>query len=76
MDRQLIVSAIVSFLLFVVMVAAFSTASWSYIGSTVVDTTRLAKQMFEPSAYGITLLVVALLLGASMIGGVYLAKEE
>ena len=76
MERQLVVSAIVSFLLLAVMLAAFSTYSWSSIGSAIAGTSDIAVQMFEPSGYGLTPLIVGVLLGASMVGGVYLAKEE
>lgn len=76
MDRQLAISALISALLFVMMAAAFATMNWSDIGQIVVGTSAIAEQMFSPSGYGLTLLVVAVLLGASMIGGVYLAKEE
>ncbi len=76
MDKQLIIAAIVSALLFVVMIAAFAPVGWSNIGQTVVDTSSIATQMFEPSGYGVTVLIVGVLLGASMLGGVYLAKEE
>ncbi len=75
-DRRLAFAGIVSFLLFIVMLAAFYPVNWSFVGSTVVDTALLSQQMFNPGGYGVTLLVVAVLLGASMVGGVYLAKEE
>ena len=76
MERQLVVSAIVSFLLLAVMLAAFSTYNWSSIGAAIAGTSDIASQMFSPSGYGLTLLIVGVLLGASMVGGVYLAKEE
>lgn len=75
-DRQLIVSATISVLLLAVFLAAFARVDWSYVGVTIISTAALSKQMFSPSGYGIALLVVAVLLAASMIGGVYLAKEE
>lgn len=76
MDRQLIIASIISVLLFIAMLAAFAPESWMNIGGIVVDTSLISQQMFQPSGYGVTLLVVGALLGASMIGGVYLAKEE
>lgn len=76
MERQIVVSAIVSFLLLAVMLVAFSTYSWSSIGAAISSTSDIAGQMFDPSGYGLTLLIVGVLLGASMVGGVYLAKEE
>ncbi len=76
MDRQMVISAVISVVLFVVMAAALAPVNWSAIGNAVADTSDIAAQMFSPSGYGLTLLVVAVLLGASMVGGVYLAKEE
>lgn len=78
-DRQLAISAVVAALLFIVMVVAIMPANWYSIGgiyTVAVATSTISSQMFDPSSYGITVLIVAVLLGASMVGGVYLAKEE
>ena len=76
MDRQLIIASIISVLLFIAMIAAFAPVDWMNIGGIVVDTSVVAQQMFQTSGYGVTLLVVGALLGASMVGGVYLAMVE
>ncbi|MBX8637303.1 MAG: hypothetical protein KIY11_02950 [Thermoplasmata archaeon] len=76
MERYQLIAVIASFLLFVTMSIALVGPQWGSVGTLVPGTTELSKQMFNPGGYGITFLVLALLLVASMIGGVYLAKEE
>jgi len=76
LDRQLLTSGIISFVLLIVMLFAFARVNWYYAGKMIAATSQGAHQMFDPTGYGITLLILGVLLGASMIGGVYLAKEE
>lgn len=73
---QRITAAVSALLLFAVLVLAIYPANWGNIGQTVVATGQLGAALFSPSGYGFTLLVLGVLLGGSMIGGVYLAKEE
>jgi NADH:ubiquinone oxidoreductase subunit 6 (subunit J) len=76
LERYQISAVLLSFLLLVVLSIAFIPANWGYVGETAASTASISYQMFDPGGYGITFLIVALLLAASMIGGVYLAKEE
>jgi len=74
MEKYQLVAVISSFLLLIVMTVAFTGPVWGNIGTVVPSTSEISNQMFNPGGYGITFLVLALLLVASMIGGVYLAK--
>ncbi len=76
MERYQLSAAILSFLLLVVLTVAFSSQTWGYVGETIAGTASLSFQMFNPGGYGLTFLLLAVLLTSSMIGGVYLAKEE
>ncbi len=76
MERYRVVAAILSFLLVVSMSVAMVGPQWGSVGTVVPGTSVISDQMFNPGGYGITFLVLALLLFASMVGGVYLAKEE
>ncbi len=76
LEKYQITAVLLSFLLLIVLSIALVPANWGYAGQTVSGTAAVSYQMFNPGGYGITFLIVAVLLAASMIGGVYLAKEE
>ena len=76
MERYQLVAVISSFLLLVTMSVALVGQQWGNVGTLIPGTSEISNQMFNPGGYGITFLILALLLVASMIGGVYLAKEE
>jgi len=68
--------------LFVVMALAFlGPISWPdspttipVYNSTAASRNGIANSLFEE--FGITIILIAILLGAAMIGGVYLAKMD
>ena len=59
--------------LFLLMSLSFTYTAW-HSQDAVVDPADVSKALF--ATYPVALLLVGLLLGACMIGGVYLAKEE
>ena len=59
--------------LFVLMAASFAAPDWK-TQDAVVNASGVSKSLFGP--YLFVLPLIALLLGAAMIGGIYLAKEE
>jgi len=59
--------------LFVLMSASFAYSEWK-TEDAVVNASGVSRSLFGP--YLFVLPLIALLLGAAMIGGIYLAKEE
>jgi len=73
-SRQTILAILATIVLLVIVLGTVVLAAWSPGEITEIGMEELGNSMFEE--YGITFLVVGVLMFAAMLGGVFLAKED
>ncbi|MEM2944583.1 MAG: hypothetical protein QXN93_02545 [Methanomassiliicoccales archaeon] len=74
MNPQKALAAVATVALFLVVVISISSTNWIPGQITHFEMGMIAVTLFED--YGITFLVIGIVMFAAMLGGVFLAKEE
>ena len=74
MDRQQYLAGLAVLSLSIIVIGSLLVATWPAGEPTNIGLNELGMGTFE--TFGITFLIVGLVLFASMLGGVFLAKED
>ncbi len=74
MNRRTYLSAVVTLLLAMVLVGSLLVASWPSGEIVHFSLEELGSNTFE--TYGVTFLVLGILMFTAMLGGVFISKEE
>ncbi|MDH7509088.1 MAG: NADH-quinone oxidoreductase subunit J [Methanomassiliicoccales archaeon] len=74
MNRQRILAITSASVFLIIILASLSLSSWRAGEITEIGMHQIGLSLFED--YGITFLIIGILMFVAMLGGVFLAKEE